>query len=345
LLFENDPAATWQLVWPILGTDREFAKEFFVALARTGRPDYTMPSGALAEWQLEELFIRLSEIFPHEKDRLVSGLVGPDDEGRMLRDSVQAELVNRGTPAACGAVASIAQRLPTLPWFKWVLLEANQARRRNTSNWPRPRDVLKIASDKSRRFVQDAAGLLDVVTEALANLESELQSETPAARDLWDKKTGSRSLYLPRPEEDISDYVKRYLDRALRDRGIVINREVRIHRGQRTDVHVDAVAEGEGGVCDVATVIVEVKGCWNPELLTAMKSQLVDKYLTDNRCRYGAYLVFWFDGDLWDPDDPRRKTRPRLTSMEELKALLVTQAAELPGFSVRPLVLDARLKR
>jgi hypothetical protein len=235
--------------------------------------------------------------------------------------------------------------MPNLPWLKWALLEANQARRRSTQNWPKPADILQIAADKSRRFVRDAEDLLEVMTEILGKLEKELQGETPAARDLWDKKTGSSSLYLPKPEEDISDYLKRYLDRELRERGVIINREVRIHRGERTDIHVDAVIEGEGDVRDTTTVIIEVKGRWNPELLTAMKDQLVDKYLADNRCRYGVYLVFWFDCDAWDPDDPRWKRRPRLASMDELKSTLTSQAAELSNFSVRPLVLDARLKR
>jgi hypothetical protein len=79
--------------------------------------------------------------------------------------------------------------------------------------------------------------------------------------------------------------------------------------------------------------------------LTAMKTQLVGKYLTDNQCRYGVYLVFWFDCDSWDRRDSRWRARARFDSMDALKSILAAQAAELPGFSVRPLVLDARLTR
>lgn len=290
MLFSRDPAATWPLVWPPITAEQGLAREFFVALARGGRPNYAGSLTPLEEKQIAELYIRLSELFPHANDRLVSGFVSPDDEGRMFRDSVLAGLRDRGTQAACDAIAEIGRRMPELSWLKWVLLEAHEAKRRNAPAWPKPADILEIAADRTRRFVRDAADLQAVLLDSLAGLERELQGETPGAPDLWDKKTGSRSLYLPKPEEAISDHAKRYLDRELHARGVIVNREVRIHRGERTDIHVDAVVNGEGRDLDTVTVIIEVKGCWNPELLSATKDQLVGKYLVDNRCRHGIYL-------------------------------------------------------
>jgi hypothetical protein len=344
MLFAKDAHGTWLLIRPVLETNQEFAREFFVELARDGRPDHVKLFEGLEEPQAAELYLRLAELFPHSEDRLVNGFVGPDDEGRMFRDSLLGWLEGRGTRAACDAISSIAERLPHLPWFKWVSLEANQARRRNAPNWPDPADILKIATDTSRRLVRDAADLLEVVAETLTKLETELQGEIPAARQLWDKNA-STSLYWPWPESDISDYVKGYLDRELHDRGVVANREVQIHRRERTDVHVDAVVDRNGGSPDVVTAIIEVKGCWNSELLTAIGDQLVGKYLTNNRCSHGIYLVFWFDCDAWDLGDPRAKGRPRFASLDELRSLLDRQAAEQRGFSIRSLVLDARLKR
>ncbi len=351
MLLANDPESTWPLVWASLSADEALAREFFVALARAGRSDHGRLFQGLRDSQAADLYVRLSELFPHSKDRVLSGAVGPDDEGRMLRESLLGWLQNRGTQEACASIISIAQRLPHLKGLKWVLLEANEARRRKAPGWPAPAEILSLAADRSRRLVRDATDLLDVLTEALAQLEKQLQGETPAARDLWDKKTGSKTLYLPKPEEDISDYIKRHLDREVRERGVVVNREVRIHRGQRTDIHVDAVVEGEtgslDGSLDAVTVIIEVKGCWNSELLTAMKTQLVDKYLVENRCQHGLYLVGWFDCEAWDRSDSRWKKRQRFASMDELKVMLATQATELStgGLSVRSLVIDVRLKR
>ena len=43
-------------------------------------------------------------------------------------------------------------------------------------------------------------------------------------------------------------------------RGIVVNREVRIHRGERTDIHVDALSQGRHeGEFDITTVILEAR--------------------------------------------------------------------------------------
>ena len=42
------------------------------------------------------------------------------------------------------------------------------------------------------------------------------------------------------------------------------------------------------------SVIVEVKGCWHPELGTAIESQLAERYLKNNECQHGLYLVGWF---------------------------------------------------
>ncbi len=108
--------------------------------------------------------------------------------------------------------------------------------------------------------------------------------------------------------------MKRFLDRDLKSRGIIVNREVELRRGyggnsgERTDIHVDAVfKQPSGQVYDSITVIIEVKGCWHSDLKTAIKSQLAERYLADNSCSSGLYLVGWFDCQQWDDNDSRRK--------------------------------------
>jgi hypothetical protein len=108
-------------------------------------------------------------------------------------------------------------------------------------------------------------------------------------------------MYKPKDENSFSDFVAVHLDEDLRQKGIIVNREVRIHRGERTDIHVNAVVliPQEGGY-DSVSVIIEVKGCWNLDHDHAMKTQLVDRYLRDNRCQHGLYLVGWFNCEQWD---------------------------------------------
>jgi hypothetical protein len=180
-----------------------------------------------------------------------------------------------------------------------------------------------------------------------------LQDETPAAIDLWNEcKVNNKTIYRPKDENRLSDYVKRYLDEDLRQRGIIFNREVEIRRGagpgtgERTDIHVDAVLRSlNGDVYDRVSAIIEVKGCWHPELYHAMKTQLVDRYLKDNRCQHGLYLIGWFDCVQWDSNDPRKSQVPQL-SRAEAKAKFEAQAEELSrqGVRIRAFILNAALR-
>jgi hypothetical protein len=101
----------------------------------------------------------------------------------------------------------------------------------------------------------------------------------------------------------------------LVERGIIAGREVEIRRpqgagapGERTDIHVSAIRPPDRSrpVAGVARTIIEVKGNWHDELMTAMTTQLVDRYLKDNSCQAGIYLVAWFNSTHWDGVDGRK---------------------------------------
>ena len=96
---------------------------------------------------------------------------------------------------------------------------------------------------------------------------------------------------------------------------------------------------------DVVAVIVEVKGCWNAELKTGMACQLRDRYLADNDCRHGLYVVGWYACPQWDVSDPRQKKTPRMP-IAEMRALLAAQATNLSagGVTLRSIVADLSLR-
>lgn len=190
--------------------------------------------------------------------------------------------------------------------------------------------------------MQNENQLVDVVIESLERLEEKLQGETPAAIYLWNK-TG-RNLYRPKDENELSDFVKIHLDADLRDRGIIINREVEIRRGQETDIRVDAVAKRGQDTFDRITVIIEAKGCWHRELETAMGEQLLGRYMKENRCDHGLYLVGWFCSDKWDDEDYRKQDAPQC-SLEEAQRRLNDQATQLSKGNVRiqAFVLDVTI--
>jgi hypothetical protein len=131
-----------------------------------------------------------------------------------------------------------------------------------------------------------------------------------------------------------------------------VNREVEIRHGQgsgqgeRTDIHVDAVVRGPGGeVYDSVLAIIEVKGCWNDKLDQAMRTQLADRYLQDNRCQHGLYLVGWFNCDQWDNSDDRKRQAPKF-SIDEAQQQFDAQAVDLSqhDLQVKAVILNTALR-
>jgi hypothetical protein len=164
--------------------------------------------------------------------------------------------------------------------------------------------------------------------------------------------TSATGTYRPKDEEAFSDYVKRHLEGDLGRRGVVVNREVVIRRGEgagrgeRTDIHVDAVVRGPGAEEHrTVTVIVEVKGSWYQRLYHAMQAQLVERYLRDNESQHGLYLVGWFNCPQWDDTDRRKATAIR-RDLEETRERLEAKAAELSEgeLRIKPLIINTALR-
>ncbi len=119
---------------------------------------------------------------------------------------------------------------------------------------------------------------------------------------LWDLSNNGNSG-RPKSEDRLTDYIKHHLEGDLPT--FVIDREVQIRNlkehgiGERTDLKVET--KNQDG-CSIS-VIIESKGCWNKDLLTAMQSQLSDRYLKLASEACGIYLVGWFRCDRWEGND------------------------------------------
>ena len=119
----------------------------------------------------------------------------------------------------------------------------------------------------------------------------------------------------------------------LAGRHIIVNREVEIRRapgpgvGERTDIHVDAVAKTSAAESAIRAVI-EVKGCWNRELESAIETQLAQSYLSDAGNRFGLYVVGWFSSARWDESDAKRATCSA-RSRDEVHVELIERAREI----------------
>jgi len=303
---------------------------------------------------LRELFLWLEREMPwadlpvREPGRIFSP--GPLEDLNRLRWGIVEFLVREGSADAVSALAGIVEESVERETLRWRLRDARRSFRTKNFPWPSPAEVLRVLDSRhGARLVRTGRELLAAIAESLDRLQAELYGETPAVRDLWDKLEGER--WRPVEEEALSDYVKRFLDRDLGRSGVIVNREVVVKRrfgktgspGQRTDIHVNARDPRSD---QELTAVIEVKGCWRPEVFTAMRSQLVGRYLRD-KFRHGLYLVVQFNCPQWDPADPRLQGACTESATTELAEELETQSRELSSMGkvyVVAKVLDAGLR-
>ncbi|MGE0469357.1 MAG: hypothetical protein AB7L09_09980 [Nitrospira sp.] len=341
-LMLNTRDAGWSIVWPAIEADEDFGKQVIQAINH----DYATIGLRLTEHQLADLYIWLTRHFESPKHSVgIAHRVGIPESVDFWRNAIIQLLTHRGSIRASEAIKRIQRELPELDWLKWVLLDAQAQTRRATWVHPQPQQIIKLAADRELRLIQSGDQLLQVLLESLERIQSLLHGETPEVPFLWNN--ASKTTTRPKDENAFANYVKIQLDKDLKQRGIVLNREVQIHRGERTDIHVTAISQAASGdAYDSVTVIIECKGCWNTELKNAMRDQLVSRYLKDNHCQHGLYLVGWFNCDTWSKQDSRRKRAEKLCPrIDSTRQLLATSAADLSKGStrVKSVVLDASL--
>jgi hypothetical protein len=346
LLKASDDAA-WKTLWPLIQTDTNYGRRLLEGVSY-GFDDKASFTNYLNDVELGELYLWLLEQYPPD-GRMVSGAVGPVEMVRMLRDGSLEKLKRRATFEACDALASAELRHPQYRWLRFHFDEAEVLACASTWEAQSPRDIIAMASDSKKRFVESSQQLLGVILESLSHLQAELHGELASVGDLWNCKGKD---WWPKQEEDISDYIARHLKKDLADRGIIINREVQIRRGRRgemagqsTDIHVDAVsAEGtKGQLYGSIGVVIEVKGSWNDGLMQDMEGQLRDRYMKNNEYWAGLYVVAHFKAARWIATDGRR-VKSDAIDIFDLRQQLANQANGLSGsVLIQSLVLDASL--
>jgi hypothetical protein len=344
----DTPSASWDLLWPVIVADEAFGRELFVGSLQGLSARGFGLGGKLDEEAIAQLYEWFYRVFPdkpetEESDR--GWVMSGESDMMFVRSTLLEALVQRGSEAACRAIEGIAARNLEQEWWPSVLERAQRFTRQATWRGVTPETLRKLASGTDRRLVNDEAELMQVVEAALARIQLLLIGERPMAQHLWnvvkDASTNA-TIRTPKDENTFSDFVASLLTLDLGGRGIVVNREVEIQRGQETDIYVNAITntKAEGEFASV-TVTIEVKGCWHRELKSAMKDQLVDRYLRDKKCSHGIYLVGWFYCAEWS-DEARKQDCPK--SRDELVEMLTTQAEELTtgALTVHCSILDVQ---
>ncbi len=307
----------------------------------------------LDERSLAHLFIWMLVQFPYTEDPTydtdeIADSVTPCESAGHLRDSIVTALVRKGSYQAVAEIERILTLYPDLEWIRWKLIEARTHARLNTWTPLSPQELLAFVSVRNARLIQNGTQLLKILLEELERMQTELHAETPTVFRLWNE----RPHYTPKSEDRFSDEVKQYLQRRLAGSGVVVNREVVIRptvkpvfQGQRTDIKVEAVRRDQDSKeGDTITAIIEVKGCWNEDLLADFKGKLHDRYLRDNTCQHGLYLIGWFMCSAWDPSDYRKKGVPKM-SLANARQHFSSEARRLStgGFTLESYVMDTSL--
>lgn len=344
----------WSEIWIVLQNDVEFGRSVIQGVADSF--DHVAAIGSrLKEIELAEFYIWVANQYPPNEERDFAN--GWSSIGRW-RDTLLDHLIARGTTETVLGLQSILTVFPELYQAKRGL-ERVQKQLRRIWEPPKPAEILALVRNRNARIVQSSNQLLMVIIESLKRLQIEFQAETPMSFALWNI-VSQNHICRPKDENDLSNYIKHYLETDLGMRGVIVNREVEIRRrygdggnpGERTDIYV-AVSHTNKieSQTDPLVVIVEVKGSWHPEVKEAMRTQLAERYLADTKYSYGLYLVGWFNCLQWQQDttDSRITGSPtKHDTCESLNKSLSEQAEELmstkPGLVVNSFIIDISLR-
>ncbi|WP_156819591.1 hypothetical protein [Pseudonocardia sp. HH130630-07] len=103
--------------------------------------------------------------------------------------------------------------------------------------------------------------------------------------------------------------------------------------GDRADLTV-TIPYGNHSIRTVA----EAKTINNVEVDTALREQLVERYLRPLALRHGLYLVYWVRRDRRPPGWHKSRGEDRDSYLDELRAQ--ADAVRVDGFHVVPYILD-----
>ena len=334
----------WLTIWSKVEENQEFGKDFLLSIGEN------LNISALSEYSLAKLYIFMEKSFPLSEDRPVSGCVTARDHVTHLRSKILLYLVNTGAIDALEAIATGLPEIAQQSWFKYYIALTKVNLCKSQWNPPNPRDIIEITlSDK--QLITSSDALLNLVLRALKRIEVKFHSETPAVERIWNEtKDGHAKIFTPKDENAFSDELKRSLEEELK--GVIISREVEIrktissdqHTGQNIDIRID-VLNDHGRF----SVIIEVKGCWNPGLNKNIETQLADRYLANNAdCNHGIYLVGWFLCNSWDEKNKkdRMPSSFNFNSIEEAQNYFDEKAKELSDKKIiKAFIMDARIRK
>jgi hypothetical protein len=346
ILLRRMPSVGWPVTKRFLASDRELGLDVLRGVTVGESVDTT----GFADPELVEFVSLLFEVFPPDDDSGALGDTDPDRQRAWVKETqsqMLAALAERGNAKALAALEELHDRYP-IPQLR-AALRAGKEMRRSRSPALAPEHVVKLCSVSDARLVFSERDLQLAVMASLGRIQRRVRTGSPpAAPQLW-----SPPPHRPRGEDELSNWLAHELTTDLRAGGKVINREVQVvpnptgkGRPKSADIQVTAplgeFVEGAGN----ARVLIEVKGCWERKVKSAMKDQLAENYLKRLDLKFGIYVVFWFPPDGWTAKDSNWGRGVSKLDLSAVRDLFEAQAEELNStgrVSVGSFVFDCSL--
>lgn len=320
---------SWNHIYPLMKRFPKFGRELISDLAQHRHEAW---ASRLEPAEAKELFDFTLRNYPFREDPQLDDGVGaypPRAQIADWRNDIVRILEATGSRESVAALKAISDDHPKMLGFKRTVRDAEEAMMAQQWTPPTPGGVIEMSVDKSRRWMRTDEELRDATLAALRRAELKLQGTSPQAHLLWNE-----SPIVPKPENAFSDWLKAFLSSDLKGRGILVDREVEVRNppghkgmGDSPDLLIQAIAGELVEGSPVISVTIEVKGCWNPQVLTAIETQLANKYLADDH-QFGIYLVASFQCDDWDESDYRKRDSHKFQP-GELRTKLTEQAANI----------------
>lgn len=349
LLATHRPDADWKRTWPLFDQSGAFGD---LVVERLAHQRETAIAPRLTEGQVADLYVWLERRYPRAEDPDDDEVhwVSPRESIGQWRDGLLRDLVTRGTNQAVQAFTHLIAEFPGRPGLLAMRASAVDVARRADWIAPEPSRVLAMAQERTYRWITSAEALRQAVLETLADFQQRLVGIDPQASDVWDTASAR-----PKGEQEIGRIIARFLKDSLERRGVFLAREPEARpsqsgkgRGESIDIFIEALIGPKTVDAPRATVVIELKGVWNAELLTSLRAQLAERYLEPPKHRHGIYLVAWFQRDPWvrTGDGTRYAAAGHHPDPGELRATLTQQARDAEsdlGVVVDAVVIDCSL--
>lgn len=347
MLAQREPERLIRSIWPRLYD----VPQAVIALAAEMHVSFSsqvVPLLLIDANVTEHIFETLEASFPSSSDIRHGGIVKWQHYVQDFRNACLYSLRERASAESIAVLQRISERHRDRTWIASLLHDAEQKAARDSWIPYDEQEAVAALGLAAGRVVRTEAELHAAVMDELTLIAEKISSRSaqPAVYFLWDE-TSKR----PKQEPRLCDWLTIELRDRLSPRGAIVNREVQVRShsptgiGERTDILVEVSDTACNELGSTIRVVIEVKGCWNDDLLSAPASQLRDNYMTAFNTGTGVYLVMWFMCEKWTDEDRRKQSTRRLISgdtVEVCREVVATACGNASSEArlISPVVID-----